>query len=75
VTSEDHLIDIITPITKDRARTPLKPRKGEGSNRIHSKPSSFLGFSEVRARSLVIGVIMSIKSFSLVSLELPLPGF
>jgi hypothetical protein len=24
------LIDILTLITKDRARTPLKPRKGEG---------------------------------------------
>ena len=43
------------------------------SNRIHSSPSSFLGFSEVRARSLVIRVIMSIKSYSLVTL--PLPGF
>ena len=28
MTSEDDLIDIITLITKDRARTPLKPRKG-----------------------------------------------
>ena len=43
------------------------------SNRIHSSPSPFLGFSEVRARSLVIRVIMSIKSYSLVTL--PLPGF
>ena len=43
------------------------------SNRIHSTPSPFLGFSEVRARSLVIRVIMSIKSYSLVTL--PLPGF
>jgi hypothetical protein len=30
VTSEYDLIDIITLITKDRARTSLKPRKGEG---------------------------------------------
>jgi hypothetical protein len=29
VTSEYDLIDIITLITKDHARTPLKPRKGE----------------------------------------------
>ena len=29
MTSEDDLIDIITLITKDRPRTPLKPRKGE----------------------------------------------
>jgi hypothetical protein len=29
VTSEYDLIDIITLITKDRARTPLKPRKEE----------------------------------------------
>ena len=43
------------------------------SNRIHSSPSPFLGFSEVRVRSLVIRVIMSIKSYSLVTL--PLPGF
>ena len=43
------------------------------SNRIHSSPSPFLGFSGVRARSLVIRVIMSIKSYSLVTL--PLPGF
>ena len=43
------------------------------SNRLHSSPSPFLGFSGVRARSLVIRVIMSIKSSSLVTL--PLPGF
>jgi hypothetical protein len=30
MTSEDDLIDIITLITKDRERTPLKPRKEEG---------------------------------------------
>ena len=30
VTNEYGLIDIITLLTKDRARTPLKPRKGEG---------------------------------------------
>jgi hypothetical protein len=70
VTSEDDLIDIINLITKDRARTSLKPRKG---NRLHSSPSPFLGFSGVLARSLVIRVIMSIKSSSLVTL--PLPGF
>ena len=43
------------------------------SNPLNSSPSPFLGFSEVRARSLVIRVIMSIKSSSLVTL--PLPGF
>ena len=30
MTSEDDFIDIITLITKDHARTPLKPRKGRG---------------------------------------------
>ena len=30
VTNEYGLIDIITLITKDRTRTSLKPRKGEG---------------------------------------------
>jgi hypothetical protein len=30
MTSEDDMIDIITLITKDRARTSPKPRKGEG---------------------------------------------
>ena len=39
--------------------------------RIHSSPSPFLGLSGVRARSLVITVIMSIKSYLLVTLPLP----
>ena len=43
------------------------------SNRLHSSLSPFLDVSGVRARSLVIRVIMSIKSSSLVTL--PLLGF
>jgi hypothetical protein len=43
------------------------------SNRFPSSSSHFLDFSGVRARSLVIRVNMSIKSYSLVTL--PLSGF